>query len=192
MVSLDFRDSCYLCIVHNDSVTFCVAVAFVVAVYTGDKFLVGIILCYRTGNNMCRGFFAVKVDFELCDSLLCAVCQQFFANNKCSTVSQFCDCFAVCGVNTADLCCFHFEIAVFAHFDNSYRVHDFFAFAVTVAIVFFNIFYFGIFADEKAVNAVVFAGQVATVVDATACNNHNISIVADVKIVVNHFFNAAF
>ena len=73
MVGFYFRDSGDVGIVHDDGITFGMAVAFVVAVNFGDENLFGFILSYGTGYYIGMGIFAVQVDFEIAFGKLVAV-----------------------------------------------------------------------------------------------------------------------
>ena len=94
------------------------------------------------------------------------------------------------GVNAADLNGVHLDGGPLLQVDHGLGIHDLAAFAVTLAIVFFRVFYVGIPPNVKGVQAVVAAGLVAAVVDAAARYNAYVAVFTDKEIVVDHLLHA--
>ena len=61
----------------------------------------------------------------------------------------------------------------------------------TKTVVLFDVFDFGILADVKTVNAVVDRIGRATIIDTAAGDDGNLGIIADVKIIINCFFDTS-
>ena len=59
------------------------------------------------------------------------------------------------------------------------------------AIVLFDIFNFGIFADEKSMHAIMHGVGRAAIIDTTTRNDRDVRIFADMKIIIDSFFEAS-
>ena len=57
--------------------------------------------------------------------------------------------------------------------------------------MFFNIFYTGIFTDVKAMNTVMLGILHTAVINAAAGNNHDVTVFADIKVIINGFLQTA-
>ena len=110
---------------------------------------------------------------------------QSFHYLQSSMFSQLCGSFTDSRVYTFNLGSIHFHITVFPYLYDSLRIHDSLSLAVSASIVLFNIFYFGILSDEKAVDTVMLAGIIGSAVDTAACNDSHVTVVSNIEIIVN-------
>ena len=58
-------------------------------------------------------------------------------------------------------------------------------------IMLFDIFNFGIFADEKSMHAIMHGVGRAAIIDTTTRNDCDVRIFADMKIIIDSFFEAS-
>ena len=94
------------------------------------------------------------------------------------------------GIDALDLLHLHLHRAALFHIDLGLRIEDALAVAVAAAVVLLHIFDMGVLAHIEAVYAVVLGVVLAAVVDAAARDNHHITVVADIKIVVDGLLDA--
>ena len=179
-------------VIHDDGVTFRVAVAGGVAGNAGVEFLVGIVPRHAAGNHVGVGPGPVQVHLVQADGGLTAVGHQAFFYDQLGPGGQFGGGHALRGIHAANLHHFHFGHAVFFHVHFRAGVQQAFAGAVALAVVLFHVAHPGVFAHEKAVDAVVLAVLAAAVVDAAARHDDHVAVLADVKVVVHRFFEARF
>ena len=89
---------------------------------------------------------------------------------------------------------FHFHSSVFVQEYHRFGVHNVFTVTIPLTIVLFHVLNLGVFAHVKGVYAVVAGSHIyaAAVVDTATSYDNDVSVFADMEIVVYHFLQTRF
>ena len=155
------------------------------------EFLIRIILGNRTGNHVCRAAFAIQIYAVITYGLLIPVGHETLVNDQSCALSEFCLCITDGVIDSLDLGHLHLHVAVFFHVDFRARIEDALAGTVSGTIVFFDVFYLRALTDIEAVDTVVLTVLRTAVIDTAAGNDHDIGALADIKVVIDDFLDAA-
>ncbi len=128
---------------------------------------------------------------KFANGILLAMGHQPLRHHKGSIFRQGCPGLAVRGINPFNLHRFHLHVSVLADFHNSFRIHNPSAVSGTAAVMLFHIFDTGALFNKKAVNPVMLAVLMPTVVDAATGNNGHIRSRSNMKIIIYQFLNTA-
>ena len=190
-VGFEGRNSEDAALIHDDGIALGVAVAGGIAENAHIKLLIGFIACDRTGDDIRAGVIAVEDDLINTVGILCSVGHQTLLHDQARTGTELGLCITFGGIDTLDLHHFHLHGAVLFHIDLCAGIEQALAGPVAGAVVLLDILDLCALADKEAVDTVMLGILCAAVVDAAACDDHDIAVLADVKIVVDDFLESA-
>ena len=179
-------------LIHNNGVTLGVAAAGCVAVDPADVFLFAAFLGNAAADDVAAAALPVEIRIEFRNRMLISGGHDLVVYHQAGALCQVSSGLAQGVVNAGNLGGFHFHVCILPQMHNSGRIHQPLAPALALAVVLFHIAHLAVFSHIEAVNAVMLAVAGAAVVDAAACNDGDIAVLSDVKVIVHIFLQTAF
>ena len=177
---------------HDDAVALDVAEALGVAHHDGAEYLMGLVLRHGAGDDAALGIAAVELDVHIALRRLAAMGQQALRHHHLAAGLAEEVRLPLGGVNAADLDGVHLHGGVLSQIHHGLGVHHVAAglTGVVLAVVLLAVPHPGVFADVERMDAVVAALVAAGVVDAAACHDLHVAVVAHVEVVVDQLAKA--
>ena len=155
------------------------------------KLLIGLIACDRTGDHIRTGVIAVEDDLINTVGILCSVGHQTLLDDQARIASELSLCIAFGGIDTLDLHHFHLHCAALIHVDLCHRIEQTLARAVAGAVMLFDILDLAPLPTKKRWIPSCSESCVPQLSMPQPATIHDIAVLADVKIVVDNFFESA-